>query len=1775
MPKQKAPVQVTGGGGFRYENSVSARFLLDLLGGTNSLGAELGRIKRIDWQARDMGWLADDLVITCANPDGDRTAGISVKSSKQVTRGGFPGDFVETVWAQWFGSGTDRKLIDNRDVVVLVTGSIEHDIYDAWTALLGDALETTPDRVAARLSESTPGERSQSSALQRALAGSFACPGTLRGCGAHDEIATIDVLRRVRLLHFDYEETPSRDCARALDDCQRVLRSGNPAEAEQLWRRLTGIDDEKRTGGSIDLAQLLDKLRGEFDFRDHPDYRRDWEVLNRASQEAMADVRTEIANLPPLARDADRTAVQNRLDEHGACFLVGDLGSGKSALAKAIGLANYPRVIWLGPDVLDCETPAQFERAAGISHPLAAILAATPERCLVVFDGVERYSQRAIRLACRLMTDVLAGGGAHFHFLLTAQFDAVHNLVLRFVEFGAPVSVREPKPITSPSLADVQDLVASVPQLQWASLRPEVRPLLTNLKVLDWVVTAVRAGGDIGAPAFTGITQLIDALWERWVEGDDAGPSRSHLLMHLATLEAETLSTGVPRMQLEYAEQSALPGLRTADLIRVRDERVRFSHDLLGDWARMRVLVGEQSLATPANRQRAALPRWHRAVRLFGQRLLEQAADGCERWQQAIEALQDDAQESSVIRDVLLESVFLASNAADLLQRTWPALAANGGRLLNRLLNRFLFVATLPDRRIAALINGEIGEGQWEHLFRIPYLPYWGPVLRVLHAHRSEVARLAPITAAKVCSLWLRSMPTEIAGVPMPLRRETAELAVAIVREIQALNEDGNYYGGGHDHFAYEAALWAAPDLPDDVSALCLELAQRHDLDPEIRQRVERTRERRREERRQYLAEHPERQPPPAPVGWPHGPLRDPWPDGPRDAVSHDFQKACLDSAGAFIALVRADPDVALEVLLAVCIEGPQHDDYSSRTRRESGVTYWQEGEPPLFLRGPFLLFLREAPEQGLSFVLRLVNFATSRFADQGEGLDLVINGETRRWRGDSNVFRWHFDWHFTHGTVVHCALMALERWLYEQIDRDENIDRWIARILAESGSLAFAGLLFDVGKKRPALFSGVLKPLLQSWVLVNWDWEVTNLRNMDQTSMGYWGRESPRVIAVAREWFTMPHRRDMLAAPQGGIIQTMMGVESNYPFFRQLRSDWARDLNAEGEPERLKLLIERFDPANYTFEVREGKRVPVGFDWPEAIARKNAQDLQRIGKHQAITSLPFKCRERLNQGAALPQGQLLWLWQFLQDINANPPDLKAQDGEALLHIEDILCGGIALLVVLHHDWLTENPDSMAWCRRKLEAVVANPPALLRFDSEGTPGERRWDAFGAEAGVFLLARDRGDMLARRLAALGVASFHYGTTALTMLRASQRRGALGEDFDRMRGLAVRWAGLRVPYAHVTRAQADTLTAELNERKSALLEEFVNGRLPVELPDIKQISATAAEESEEVHQRQFPELARARRRPDQSRHREDSIEKLYTAHLRLDDHVISSASGWLNIQSARPGEERRKWIGFVRMFLAIVLGSLPRTDDPRRQEIDGLPSDFDGWVFGVVAGAIPCLTAAEDPDSLWKPIIELGAPAHRWVERFFWYWFTDGLRPVQSAEQFTALWGAMIEHALGCATWQPGSDRSLRLDEMVFELLGFNSGIHTLAQNTALTSAITAMEGIFAGAAEKWFGMPRVTAGFLYFVVEPAAAGLMLPAIRWLVAVVPSYDSYDWKFGLEDNLIAFLHTCWDRHHQAISADPALQDAFLQLLSTVVSRGSHAAIALRDRIVGSAAA
>ena len=96
----------------------------------------------------------------------------------------------------------------------------------------------------------------------------------------------------------------------------------------------------------------------------------------------------------------------------------------------------------------------------------------------------------------------------------------------------------------------------------------------------------------------------------------------------------------------------------------------------------------------------------------------------------------------------------------------------------------------------------------------------------------------------------------------------------------------------------------------------------------------------------------------------------------------------------------------------------------------------------------------------------------------------------------------------------------------------------------------------------------------------------------------------------------------------------------------------------------------------------------------------------------------------------------------------------------------------------------------------------------------------------------------------------VLSFHYSTTSRTLIRASQRREQLGEDFDRMLCLAVQWAGQRPALGLAQRLRIDTDAEDDHTGKEALIEEFVERRLPIELPDILELSAQAEREIEAI-------------------------------------------------------------------------------------------------------------------------------------------------------------------------------------------------------------------------------------------------------------------------------------------------------------------------------------
>jgi hypothetical protein len=1779
-PRRKAPVQVTGGGGFRFENPVAARFLLDMLIGKNSLGADFGRVVGLHWQARDAGWHADDLAVTSQTASGEEhAAGLSIKSHQQLGRNGFHRDFTTIAWQQWLNQNTTRRFRHGADAVVLATGDLPDIVERAWSSLHTQASHATAERVLARLEEDKA-QGSQSSKLQRAIFASLKRPEafghTPADTEAHDRLLLV---RDIRVIRFDYEAHPSTDYAQALLDCQNCLSFGDARDALKLWERLLGIADEKRpAGGSLDLPGLLGMLRGQFQFVAHPDFRSDWEALGRRSADAMTVITDAINGTARLERNDQLNAVMELLNANRACMLIGESGSGKSALAKRLSAGRYARAIWFSGDDLNHKAPRDFERAMELQHPLTQVLLSSSQPCLIVFDGLERYSPDALGITARIVRELSANPAAqHVHVALTVQSEAAGPSMRQLAQLGAPEAARITFPLAQPSQDELDALLSGLPQLGWVRLRPELRPVLTNLKVLDMTAQALHSEHSLGARTFLGLTTLIDILWEDWIEHREGG--RSHVLKTLGAEEAEQLSHGISRQSLGFAEQQALPGLSTSGLVHIKDERVTFTHDLVSDWARLRVLIGDGAMTSPVNQQRAQSPRWHKAIRLFGQRILEQAEDDISQWRACVENIPDEPASAALIRDLFLDSLFLATNAGPLLERAWPVLISNDGALLRRLLERFLFVATLPDIRLLAVITEDKEDAiRFAHAVRVPYWPYWGPLLTVLHAHRDEVIQHAPHQTASVCALWLRAMPFEIApGQAIPWRKEAAELALSIAREIQARNEAGSYWSsGGGDRTVFQAALYAARDLPAEVSELALESAKRRDPSPGVIARVEEINRKRREQQQQLQQSAKAARKARAPImGFPRGALRPPWPDGPRSRVDRDFQEACLDST-AFVNLAQARPDVALEVLLAVCIEEPQHDDYGrSSWLEDTGLAHWQNADSPMYFRGPFLQFLRLAPDQGMTFVLRLVNFATRRCVGDRNGETLEIDGQPKVWRGDNRVFRWHHDWPLMHGGLLHSALMALERWFYEQIDSGRDVEAAVARIVSESESVAFAGVLFDVGKKMPSLFAGALRPLFSSWMLWWWDFQVSTMRANGQGGfLGSWVMQPQPAINLAKEWYAMPHRREVLLALNGAIPRTMLSKPAFHPFFAEVRKRWQTALDAGEDREHLAPLIERINPDNYTFSP-EGEAID--FQWPEAMAREHEEQLRRIALDQSLTQFPFQCRKVLNGGKPLAESQLLPLFEWLRNLETNPPELPNEDGEPVQRLDDIVLGGIAVFVVLHLNWLREEPTRIAWCRSKLEAILANPPPPSRFDSEVAVGIDRWDDFAAECGVRMLAADRSDLLARRLVVQGLMGYHYGTTGLTMARAFAARTQLGDDFPRLITLCVRWSALRV-LSWISRDLGGDDEKSWDASKAALAGEFQTGQLSVDLPNLKQLDAETRARFELLYEKRNPEL-RARSRPKGQTPGSDPFgrdrEKLYPERLGFDERVLTNGLAWLDPGSAQSADERARWLALIHALLQVSLGTVPVAHDPRNEEIEGLPSDFDGWVYEIAARAVLRLKPDDRPESLWQAILDLGAAAHDWVERFFWAWFTAGLRAASSPAEFVRMWRSLINYALASSQWKRDTYGRHRLEGMVIELLGTDGRWGSLAADSAFAPLLATMVDIYAQAAEEWFPMPRVLRNFLYFVVKPAGMQLLRPAMLWVSQAVAAYDAYDWRDGIEQALIEYLNVCWLREQSAILEKPDLKEAFFALLAQVVSRGSHAAIALRDRVAGSSAA
>jgi hypothetical protein len=1762
--RESSSTAATGGKGYTFADKVAAGFLVQMLARTFPLEAALGFIAELHFETKESGRNLDDLHIVLQNSGGRARWSVSVKSNRQLSGSGFNKTLVGDLWADWRGE-RGASFDPGSDLFGLVTGTLADGPQHDWEELRQEAADTTPERFLQRID----GQRQISLAKKKIFSSLYLVAENLDQAQRE---ATVRLAARLHVLHFN----ENRQEGRYINQCALLVSSGSVEEGTKLWNTLCQLAaDNRGTGGYFDLPKLLQRLRGTFDLVDYPDFRADWARLDAISGDNLATVRSVMGADIHLDRASELAAILKNISEHGITFVAGESGSGKSSLVAQ--LAREPswfgHILWLTPVQLSKASQNEIATSNGLRHTLPELIRSSSRTSsLLVIDALEKFEGEALSRVIELLRTISESGFAGWKVVVSGHLQSWEKAQHLLHEAGTTNFVKSE--LEPPSISAIRSAVQNVPGISLLLFRPELQQILRNLMVLDWVLRTNLVQSLSSEPGKRiGETGLISLIWGHWI-GKDRRLLRDRLLRELGEHEGEKLSGAVSVDAIKDVQLlDLLETLSNEDLVRITLPSVRFTHDLIGDWARFRALSNLDGNSIARIRSLVQIPRWNRGIRLYAQSLLEGKADLAD-WNKALADLNAPDAESKVTRDLFLEALIFAADAIPLLEAVWPNLIADKGKLLNRLMDRLLFVASFPDPRLRSFVSEENAEAS-ESWFRIPMPLYWIPALFVFSVHADDVATVALKRGAEVCTLYLRSMPAE-----MPGRKEAAHLAIVLARELQ--DQVAAWPYSGRDNKAvYEAMLFGAGEDPDSVAQGALEIAGRKAEPDHAVDSRERAEEEAAAREARWRREHPEEyeQHRASVMALPGGSYfpsrkRPPLPDGPQRPIPEGFRSAVMDW-GALTTLMALRPEAAKEILLAVCLEDPDHHDDDGPIR-SFGLEWWHNGFPPIYLKGPFYTFLQQSPQAALDTIVKLSNIVTEQGL-RAEGIDplkadhrerhalkFTVKDRTVYWFGNGQIYNLHRGGRL-HDDVLVCALMAFEKWLYDEISASREIDSYVQYIFENATSLAFAGILVSVGLYHPALFHGCLRPLLGNIHI----YECQSHAALNESSESWrisFALRPQQEIQHAIQWNRMPHRRVLL---RDLVPKLLLENAETQMYLRESAAEWEKAVKpANDEKENFELFLARFKPETYVLTPRPGNIIEIRAALPEEVEQKRRASQAEAKFRLLSNGMALQARQILNSGVSLAADKLPEFFHQLQHIQQPEyPDLS--EFETRTRLQSI-AGGLAVLFIYHRAWLSENEDAERWCLDVLRNLREAPSEENEGPESGGLGINV-ETFLGELGVFLL-QERQEEWIKRLAFDGVTGFYYQSTSQSMARAYLCREGLGETFDELISVVLLWSALRRGATRKTGRYIQRPV--LPGYKSALFARFLNGRLkrlPVTVAMAARLGANLFERIErldpsEIARRQWEKQRKAFEKNDRDRDVSRDM-------AQIDYEVIVAGFCFLSLEltSTEP-TDRERATEYIRQLFDLEMTTLPilESEDEGR-EVGGTPYQFDPWILKLAAELLATVTSLDHAQAIYEPVLRRGPAAHYWTQDFLEAWITNALPRMADHQLIAEIWRGIVDYTFSLPGWV-GRKRRIwfHAENLSVDLMGLRTEAVKVLGRKEYTDLVRTMAPTFKLWGEQWLKYGRVAVWFANFLSTESGQALLGQGIQQLGGVVGSFSDSDWKEeGLALSLTSALAAGWRHASNEITADATLREAFLRILMELCSRSIAEAIHLRDRI------
>ena len=1743
MARARAKIKSTGGSGFAFEDKVAATCLIRMLDGLEAFGLAGLRVRGISFQVRASGWFVDDLLLHLSGALGETKCAVSVKSAAFLTTDGFKGEFVTDLWEQWHGA-SGNPFRQDLDYLALAVGRLSEAASIAWDDITERSRLAAPNDLSNQLSN-----KGSSSQTERSIFNSLLTAGERQKGTTPTDAARL--ISRMAVQNFG-----NRTEALAARECAAVLRIDDVAEGAALWKELVGLATQYRiAGGTIMLDKLVELLRPRHALKEHPDYRGSWDRLNKLSVANCDAVRAVAGSDTTIDLGEFVAKVGAQLKPRQVLAILGDSGVGKSSSVKShvYQRKDELNLVWLSARQLAAENQTVLAKEIGAAVKIPQLASYSAKPVLVVADGIEQFSQPALKRLSEIITGLSATSGLDYRVLVTTQPLRWSDVSPEVYSWGAEAV--ETLPFSGPAFEIVSKAFLENALVRPLLFRPELKRFVTNLATLDQILKVASVQNLATDRGWVGETEVIDRIWKHWLGNDGLQHQRGALLRLLGEEDAE-YGPIIPLSHIPYEATSRLGDSLIASLIKTDSVGVGFNHEVLSDWARYHVLKGEGPSGYVRVVELIRNPRWTRAIRLYSQSLLEQN-EGLSAWETVFSSLGSSDSEHQLAADVFSDSLALATNSAELLERIWPALIANQGSRLRRLMKRIMIVGTIPVP--TQNLDGEFADIA-STTIRLPVPAYWDGLLYVLASHGDEVATHCLSEAGELCAFYLRMIP---AGYG---RRRTVSV---LVLKLAAAAEEGldnrHLYLRDASKNVFEALLRAGSEFPDQVSRLARSLAEREEKDESESETVKVV----------YSTGFSQRM---------FGRLLEPWPHGPLRRVEEAFREAVLET-DALTALIIARPEVAAEILLAVCIEEPQreYESYRHHTVGEAGFAFWSGHLPAMYFTGPFWSFLRLSPRIALETIITLVDFATDRWLDGfrrfhganvAPSYTLFFAGFDKTYIGDGQVFNWHREM-AGRAVVVESALMATEKWLYDRLDSKEDVTENINQVLSETKSAAFLGILVAVGLYSPLLFEGPLLPLLS-----NPDLYLAQRATLLSASWTFlfditWGRYGKRIGDEVRKWHEMPHRRYDFFEVARHLLFFSSKASSQLDAYRRR---WEADAKEKGGtlPSSLAAYCAQLNRDNYTVVDAGEGRIGYEFHLPKDLEQE--LEKQRRGPELNLSAMGLigEASRAIEKGATLATEQAQPVFQRLQGII----DSSQRDGTFELYRDDAIAAGIFLLVTADGDWLSANPEPESLCVEQLRELMANPPARRELDSPESLSDG-FDLFLAEAALHLLLKGRRDDSLWVALLQGVTSYRYKTAEKVILTAYRNRHRQEIRFHELVRAAVLWAAVRGP---ITTQGSRFDSGIVRPHQRLVARRFVRGYFEKHPPSLaygRQLSDRLARVllrgtgPWEWHERRTKLVRSHEQRTkftssgEQTTIRIGRRDRLLRDETFFDLESLSHAFSFLGQFEGLHSQDAQQFRLYFDELLHLDLDLLPDSKHSDSFEFEN-QYEFDDWIMAVASLYYATLPLSEALESVANLVMSLGVGAHNWIKDFLHAFLRHAPQLCKTSQDLADRWKALIQISFDSEQWNyEKTDLKHDLVQLACEVMGF-SGYPSRAADKALDGALQLLEGYVIAWCDRWLHIDDAAAAFARFI---SATNDRAYIELGLVKLNEQLDLYGKHARRDEDLtmsiLAALQHVWKVFPEVVRATNPGSDAFHKLLSFLSALMVPEAIDLQSRV------